>query len=116
MRSYLIEDIYPDQLERISSALADNGYTGGLDGLFYLPVPQELLTPVQQAHAAECGPHIMALEVGLGEGGEGVLKLELLVRAQNRLRCECVCYATPAQRTHAIDFLDAFIRRLDIPV
>lgn len=116
MRSYLIEDIYPDQLERITTALTDQGYRGGLDGVFYIPVPKEQLTAVQQAHAAECGPHIMALEVGLGDSGEGVLKLELLVRAQKKLRCECVAYATPAQRTHALDFLDAFIRRLDIPV
>lgn len=116
MRSYLIEDLYPEQFQRIVAALTQRGLQGGLDGIFYLPVPLELLTDVQRGHAAECGPHIMAMEADSGEDGEGLLKLELLVRAQKKLRCECVAYATPAQRAHAIDFLDGLIRQLDIPV
>lgn len=116
MRCYLIEDLYPEQLETVAKTLADKGYSGGLDGIFYLPVPEDLLTDVQRQHATECGPHLMALEAGLNDAGEGVLKLELLVRAQGKLRCECVSYATPAQRAHMQDFLDTLIRQLDISV
>ncbi|OIN98633.1 MAG: hypothetical protein AUJ49_12985 [Desulfovibrionaceae bacterium CG1_02_65_16] len=111
MRSYLIEDFYPEHLDRVLVALKDKGYAGPLDGIFYLPVPQELLTEAQRAHA-DCGPHMFVLEAV----DEHTLKLELLVRAQKKLRCECVMYATPAQREHIIDFLDAFIRQLDIAV
>lgn len=116
MRCYLIEDIYPEQLEKITASLKDKGFSGSLDGVFYLPVPEDLLSDVQRAHAAECGPHMMVLEAAIGENLEGFLKLELLVRAQNKLRCECVAYATPAQREHVMDFLDSFIRQLDISV
>lgn len=113
MRCYLIEDFYPEQLRKISAALSEKGFSGSLEGIFYLPVPQDLLTEVQREHAAECGPHIFALEV---VEEQGTLKLELLVRAQNKLRCECVLYATPAQREYVIGFLDDFIRQLDISV
>ncbi len=112
MRSYLIEDFYPEHLVKVLAALKDKGYTGPLDGIFYLPVPEELLSDVQRAHVDGCGPYVFVLEVV----DERTLKLELLVRAQKKLRCECVMYATPAQRAHVIDFLDTFIRHLDIAV
>jgi len=47
---------------------------------------------------------------------ESTVKLELLVRAQKKLRCECVAYATPAQREHIIAYLDDLLRQLDISV
>ncbi|MGE4265747.1 MAG: hypothetical protein AB7E46_14885 [Desulfovibrio sp.] len=113
MRCYLIEDFYPEHLQKITAALSEKGYSGSLDGIFYLPVPGELLTEVQREHAGECGPHIFVLEA---VEDQGTLKLELLVRAQNKLRCECVMYATAAQREYIIAFLDDFIRQLDISV
>jgi len=112
MRNYLIEDFYPEHLAKVVAALADKGYAGPLDGIFYLPLPQELLTDGQREHADVCGPHIFVLEAV----DESTLKLELLVRAQKKLRCECVMYATPPQREYIIDFLDVFIRHLDISV
>ncbi len=115
MRDYLIEDLQPGQLALICNALKARGLSGSLEGIFYLPLPDELLTETQRTHAAECGPHIFALEA-LDGPGEPALKLELLVRARGKLRCECVAYATPAQREYVMDFLDAFIRQLDIAV
>jgi hypothetical protein len=115
MRSYFIEELYPEQLAMLRRALDARGLSGGLEGIYYLPLPEELLTDVQRAHAGECGPHILALEaVELVD--EGALKLELLVRARGKLRCECVAYATPEQRAWAIAWLDDFIRQLDISV
>lgn len=113
MRCYLIEDFYPEHLQKVTAALSDKGFSGSLECVFYLPVPEELLTDVQREHADECGPHIFVLEA---VKDQGTLKLELLVRAKNKLRCECVMYATPAQREHIIAFLDDFIRHLDISV
>jgi len=112
MRSYLIEDFYPEHQSKVIAALKEKGYAGPLDGIFYLPVPGDLLTDEQRAHTGECGPHMFVLEVV----DENTLKLELLVRAQRKLRCECVMYATPTQRDYIINFLDAFIRQLDISV
>jgi hypothetical protein len=111
MRSYRIEELLPDNVQRVKEALRAGGFEGAIDDIYYLPVPDELLTEEQRAHLDGCGPYIMAIE-----SGKDWLKLELLVRARGRLRCSCICYASPTLRNHAIDFLDGFIRELDIPV
>jgi hypothetical protein len=110
MRSYLIEDFYPEHLQKVLASLTDMGLAGSLDGIFYLPLPEALLTDVQREHMGECGPHMFVLEVQ----DESTLKLELLVRAQKKLRCECVSYATPHQREHIINYLDDLLCQLDI--
>lgn len=112
MRTYLIEDFLPEQLVLVRQRLQGKGLSGSLDGIYYLPVPENLLSGEQRAHLGECGPYIFVLEVP----DETSLKLELLVRAQGKLRCSCVMYATPEQRAHIMDFLDAFIRDMDISV
>lgn len=111
MRYYLIDELYEEDIKRIEKALNDKGYAGGVEGIWYLPVPEDLLTDEQREHMAECGPYILALETG-----ETWLKMELLVRARNKLRCSCLSYAASALRMRMIDFLDQFIRELDIPV
>ncbi len=115
MRAYLIEDLLPADVAKVSQRLKDKGLCGSLDGIYYIPVPEELLDDEQRAHQAECGPHIFALEA-LADEDAGALKLELLVRAQGKLRCSCVCYATPAQREHVVSWLDTLLRELDIAV
>jgi hypothetical protein len=113
MRCYLVEDLSGDDLARVEARLTELGLHGPMDGIYFLPVPADLLSPEQAAHAPECGPHILALEVLPDHAG---LKLELLVRGRGRLRCSCVTYADAAQRAWAMDFLDTCIKELDIAV
>ena len=115
MRAYLIEDLLPADIAKIGQRLKDKGLSGSLDGIYYIPVPQDLLNDEQRAHQAECGPHIFALEL-MADEDVGLAKLELLVRAQGKLRCSCVAYATTDQRAHVIDWLDTCLRELDISV
>ncbi|OGR35313.1 MAG: hypothetical protein A2051_00260 [Desulfovibrionales bacterium GWA2_65_9] len=112
MRTYLIEDFLPEQLELVCQRLAGMGLSGSLDGIYYLPVPLDLLTDEQREHHGECGPYIFVLEIA----GETSLKLELLVRAQAKLRCSCVMYATNEQRAYIMDYLDGFLREMGISV
>ncbi len=109
MRTYLLEDIYETDLKKISNALTELEFTGGLDDLFYIPVPNELLQDEQKEHLNECGPYFMALEIT-----ESAISVELLVRGRNKLRCSCVCYATKEQRNHMLDYIDKFIDDLDV--
>lgn len=111
MRAYLIDELQPEDVNRIAELLTRKGYAGSLEGIFYLPVPEALLSPEQQEHLAECGPFILPLEIG-----EDWVRLELLVRARSILRCSCVAYAHPALREHMIDSLDALVKDLDIAV
>ncbi len=111
MRSYYIDELEPENVKKIEAALGDKGYAGAIDAIYFLPLPDDLLSDVQRAHQAECGPFFLALETG-----EDWIKLELLVRCKGKIRCSCIAYAEPRQREWLIDYLDGFIRSLDIPV
>lgn len=115
MRSYLIEDLADNDYKTVCEAFDDLGVRGSLEGIWYLPLPEELLQPEQKAHLGECGPYFMALE-GVDSPDQNSLRMELLVRARNKIRCSCVCYAAPAQRRHMVEYLDRFIEELGIAV
>jgi hypothetical protein len=110
MRLYLIEDIYPEHMERIKQALDGRGLVSAIEGLYWLPVPKDMLGEEQRSHT-DCGPHCLALELG-----KDWLRLELLVRGRSTLRCSCIAYARPELRAHMIDWLDTLLKELDVPV
>lgn len=111
MRLYLLEDFTGEQIQAIKKRLHDMELTGAMEGIYWLPCPHNLLSDVQKEHAAECGPHCLAVEI---EGSS--LRLELLVRARNKLRCECVSYASEELRAHMIKYIDDMLLDLDIYV
>ncbi len=110
MRTYRIEDLAPEHVERLARALDARGQGSGMDGLYWFTLPRDMLSAEQMEHAPDCGPHVLSLEIL-----DGGLSLELLVRARGRLRCSCVCYANPAQRAWGMDTVDTLLRELDIP-
>lgn len=118
MRSYLIEDIAVEDLPRIAQRLNELELRGPLEGIYYLPLPEDLLQPEQVGHKGECGPFFMALELveGASDMSECQVRLELLVRARNKIRCSCVAYATAEQRRHMIEYLDQLLTELEIAV
>lgn len=89
MDSYTREGISPQQQHSLCALLDSMGYSAGMDGLYWLPLPEEELSPLQSAHCAECGPYALALEVEKGR-----LVLEFLIRARNSLCCDCICQAS----------------------
>lgn len=111
MRYYHIDEIDSKDMKKIEKKLGNTLQAGGIPGVYYVPVPESMLTAEQKEHLSECGPYIMAIETE-----EDHLRMELLVRAQGRLRCKCLAYASPELRNHAIEYLDALIRDLDIAV
>ncbi|MUM78247.1 hypothetical protein GKC30_11425 [Pseudodesulfovibrio sp. F-1] len=115
MRTYVIEDLYDADYERILKTLDELNLRSQIEGMYYLPLPVDLLQPEQRDHLNQCGPYFMALETVCHPAGNQ-LRLELLVRARSKLRCSCVCYATASQRKHMIEYLDQFIEELEIAV
>jgi len=109
MRSYCLDEFVPGELERLAERLDGMKLSAGMDTLYWLPVPQKLLTPLQKKHERECGPYVLALEI-LDES----LRLELLVRARNRLRCECVAYADHGLVHHMLRHLHSLLDELKI--
>lgn len=109
MRWYGIDDITEEDTKKLADTLTEMELTSGMDGLFWLPVPAEMLSSVQQEHGESCGPHVMGLEIE-----ENFVRLELLVRARSRMRCECVHYASPELRDRMIVWLENLLTELGI--
>jgi hypothetical protein len=109
MRSYYIDDFVPGELERFAERLDGMELSAGMEYLYWLPVPEDMLTACQKRHVCECGPYVLALEI-LDEA----LRLELLVRARNKLRCECVAYADQRLVSHMIGYMHGLLDELKI--
>lgn len=109
MRTYRIDDLTAADMAAVRARLDAMGLGAGVDGLYWLPVPHGMLTPVQAAHSERCGPFCLALEAD----GDA-LCMELLVRARGMLRCACIAYASPPLRTHMIGYLDDLLAELGI--
>ena len=119
MQSYVIDELAAADCKKIQERMQDLGLAGSIDGLFWLPIPSHLLTSVQIAHKESCGPHALALESDLGvhDGGTGAsacIRLELLVRATNNLRCDCITKVSPELREHMVNYLDAMLTELEV--
>lgn len=108
MRQFLVDEIPHRQMEEIAAYLKERVTSSGLDKIYWLELPPDLLSPVQRDHP-NCGPHYLAIELG-----KDYLKFELLVRSRERLRCDCVNYTTPVQETFLLKFAHALIRDLQL--
>ncbi|MCT4533831.1 hypothetical protein [Halodesulfovibrio sp.] len=111
MRLYQLEDLTSDNIAAITALFNEMELAGAMEGIYWLPCPHDLLSDTQKEHTDECGPHCMAVEI---DGG--TLRLELLVRARNKLRCECVAYASAELRAHMIQYIDDMLTDLNIYV
>ena len=107
MRAYVVDELDSQTVKHIAEHLTDMGFASGMEKLYWLPLEERFLTPVQKEHAGKCGPYCMALEV-LDSG----VRLELLVRARNIMRCECVTYTTPEAEHFMIEQLDQMIAEI----
>jgi hypothetical protein len=108
MKQYVIDEIRPQDYEKIKAYLDGTFGRSGLDGLYWIPVEETLLSAIQQAHH-DCAPFFMSLELAPDR-----LAGELLVRTRNRVRCDCIHYADKRQRDWLIETMDAMFARLGI--
>lgn len=111
MRQYTVTELSEKGIETIETALRGKKLQASIDHLFWIPVPDDLLTPLQKEHATTCGPHVMALEVMRSS-----LNLEFLVRARNKIRCDCITYADDRLMLAMIHRVNDFLSGLGISV
>ena len=109
MRCYLVDELQPEVIANLEAQLTKRGCQSGIERLYWLPLEKERLLPVQREHESSCGPHCLALEIL-----DDAVRLEFLVRAKGRMRCECVCYLSPEAERHMMDWLDARIMEAEI--
>ncbi len=110
MKQYLIDELRLEDHAKIKAYLDGHIKTAPMDGLYWIPVAEDLLTGIHASHK-DCGPHYFALELH-----EDRISCELLVRAENSIRCNCIRYASKEQRDWLITFVDAILERLEISV
>lgn len=108
MKQYVVDELRPEDYERLKNHLDETLQPAGLDGLYWLEVQPELLTGIQEAHM-DCRPLLFAIELEPDR-----LSCELLVRTKNRVRCQCMAYATETQRNWLIAYVDAMLEQLDV--
>ncbi len=109
MRQILIDELHPQETERIRAYLARHGRPGPIDGIYWLELPPALLAAPQRGHA-HCGPFYLAAEVR-----HDCVLFELLVRSSQTLRCSCIAWADRAQQRFLLDFIDAMTAATTAP-
>ncbi len=108
MKQYIIDELRAADHNALKTYLADHFGPTAMDGIFWIPLAGHLLTETQKGHQ-ECQPHCLAVDLD-----ENRLACELLVRTKNRMRCDCISYATEAQRNWLIALIDDIFSQLDI--
>jgi hypothetical protein len=103
MRQLVIDELSMEERANLDSYLKKTVRKGGMDGMFWLPVPDDLLAEAQQGHN-QCGPFFFGMELA-----EKKLIIELLVRSESNLHCSCISYATKPQRDFVLDFVDRML-------
>lgn len=108
MKQYVVDELRPADYKKVKAHLDGTLQAGSIDGVYWIPVADILMTPDQAGHT-ECFPLCFAVELEPDR-----LICELLVRTQKRMRCSCIGYATETQRNWVIQVIDRIFEKLDI--
>ncbi len=106
----MIDGLRPNDQEKLKSYLDDHYGLADLGHIYWLPIPENMLTPIQQEHKS-CAPHLFALELD-----QSSFSCELLVRIKTNIKCDCMGYATQDQRAWLMDTVDVLLDKLEISV
>jgi hypothetical protein len=108
MKQYRIDELRPEDHEKIKAYLNERFGPCHVAGLYWVPLDDDLLDVVQAAHT-DCQPFYFAVELK-----PTALSFELLIRTRNTVRCDCIHYANAEQRERIIRFADAMFETLKI--
>lgn len=110
MRQYVVDELRAKEVEKIKEYLDKYCDLSDIGGLYWLKIPNDILSPTQYEHKS-CQPHCAAIELG-----DKWVKFEMLVRSRQKIRCECVSYATTQQRTFLLSFVDNLLDQTGIRI
>ena len=95
-------------IRKIREFLLEHARVSGIENLFWMEIPEDLLSPFQFQHTG-CRPHVFAVEVG-----ESWVKTELFSKSLTKMRCECQHYGTERQIQYALRWIDRMLDGLRI--
>jgi hypothetical protein len=108
MRQYLLDEINRSDYQRLRDYLTEHAQASGLQDVWWIDLPEDLLNPEQFAHQ-DCQPFRFAIELG-----DEYLRIEFLIRSRNTMRCSCIGYATRQQRDFILAFADRLVEELKL--
>jgi len=108
MKQYVIDELRPKDYETIKAFMDEKFGSSNVDGIYWLQLDQNILTQVQREHT-ECQPFYFAVDLE-----PNLVAFELLVRTKNRMRCNCMGYATEKQRNWLMGLADSMFDKLGI--
>lgn len=108
MKQYVIDELRPQDHERLKAYLDNHFGPADMGTVYWVPVDDVLYDPRQASHG-QCHPLYFAVQLKTSS-----LAAELLVRTKNRIRCDCIQYATEDQFLWLIRFIDAILQKLEI--
>ena len=104
----MLDEIRSSDIPLIQDYLAEHAQTSGLQDIWWVDLPADLLSPEQFDHQ-DCQPFRFAIELG-----DNYLRIEFLIRSRNTLHCSCIDYATRQQRDFILAFTDRLVEKLDL--
>lgn len=110
MKQYVVDQLRFTDYEKIKGCLDQRFGPAAMGGLYWVPLEPVRLSATQSAHL-ECQPFFAALELS-----QDRLSVELLIRTRQRIRCECIAYATNEQRSWLIQMVDDLLLQLGVSV
>ncbi|QTA85243.1 hypothetical protein [Desulfonema magnum] len=108
MKQYVIDELRIKDYEKIKAYLEMNFGSSQMGGIYWIPLDENIFTDVQAEHK-QCQPFYFAVELEPDR-----MVCELLVRTQNRIRCDCINYATESQRNWLIRLVEDIFDQLEI--
>ena len=106
MRQYQLDEIRRNDIPRVRDYLQDHALAASIEGIWWVDIPEDLLSPEQFAHP-DCRPFRFAVELG-----DDFVRFEFLIRSRETMRCACIGYATRPQRNFILAFADRLVEDL----
>ena len=110
MKQYVIDELRPKDYELVKAYLEENFSSSDVDGIYWIQLDQNILNKIQSEHT-DCQPFYFAVDLE-----PNVITFELLIRTKNRIRCDCMGYATEKQRNWLIQLADSILDTLEIKI
>jgi hypothetical protein len=111
MRQYMLDEISRGDIPCIREYLNEHAQAAGLEGIWWVDLPEDLLSPEQFEHQ-DCRPFRFAVEVAEMVVGDSFVRFEFLIRSRETMRCSCIGYATRVQRDFILAFADRLVEDL----
>ncbi len=108
MRQYVVDELRKGELDRVKQYLEKQCEPGGVDRLYWLEIPDDLLSDIQIDHR-DCRPFCIGIEVT-----DDSVVFEMLIRSRQKLRCSCIAYASEQQRQFILNFADRLVKETEI--